>query len=216
MNVKIAIMFVVAELLGALICLKTKGTIKRMIMSCIGLGFLFAIVFSDILPDATKNFSYGYLVCILGVLCMCLVGTNRKNIGNYTAVAGMGFHNFCEGIILTSIGSISPILIVGLVLHKLPEGMVTFSLLDGIKDRTRFIIASVIALLIPLGALILIPESIAQPLTAFAAGVIIYASVSSFKKIIVMHYETSESLRTMIAVATFAGAIAGGISCLIV
>lgn len=230
LNLTITSMLVVAELFGALIYLKTKDTFMRMLLSCLGLGFLIAVLFADILPDATEDFSNGYYIFIFGALIMCgiLYGIRRygedigdgKYIGNYTAVLGMGFHNFCEGVVITALSSITPILIVGVVLHKLPEGMVSFSLLEGLKDRTRFIVAALIALLIPLGAFIPISEDIAQPTMAFGAGVILVVVSRSLIQIVAEHYRSGTPNIAMnftkIAAATAVGVIFGVVSCLIV
>lgn len=216
MNLLATVLFVSAELLGAVIFLVTKDTMKRMLLSCLGLGFAAAIVISDIIPDSTENFKYAYLVVILGVASMYLLSKAGKFVGRYSAVLGMGFHNFCEGVVLTAM-TINPIVLIGLILHKLPEGMVTFALLEGKKDKTRFIISGLISLLIPLGALAPIPESIAQPITAFAAGVILYVVTNSMISIIAEHTKNDAPavIKSRIATTAFIGAILGTVSCLI-
>ena len=98
MNLLATVLFVSAELLGAVIFLVTKDTMKRMLLSCLGLGFAFSIVITDIIPDSTENFSYAYLVVILGIASMYLVSKSGKFSGKYSAILGMGFHNFCEGV----------------------------------------------------------------------------------------------------------------------
>jgi len=214
MNLLATVLFVSAELLGAVIFWATKDTVKRMLLSCLGLGFACSIVITDIIPDSTENFPYAYLVVILGIASMYLASKVGKFIGKYSAVLGMGFHNFCEGVVLTAM-TINPIVLIGLVLHKLPEGMVTFALLEGKKDKTRFIMSGLISLLIPLGALAPIPEEIAKPITAFAAGVILFVVSTSMINIVTEHAKNNESITSKIATMSFMGAILGTVSCLI-
>ena len=146
---------------------------------------------------------------------MFAVGYLGKYIGNYAAVLGLGFHNFCEGVEVAALSAISPILVIGFLLHKLPEGMVSFSLLDGLKDRVRFLVAFLIALLIPLGALLPLPERLEQPVMAFGAGVIILVVSRLLSIVISGHIQTARQELPKILAVTVIGAIIGGVSCLI-
>ncbi|VBB09550.1 zinc/iron permease [Lucifera butyrica] len=217
MSAVMATIMVLAELGGALIFLKTKDTFRRIFLSCLGLGFAYAIVFSDIIPDATEHYSEispVFWVCILsGMFCAYGIEKYGKYAGKYTAFLGFSFHNFCEGVVLTTATLLSPILMLGLILHKLPEGMVSVSFLEGMKDKTKVLAVFLSALLIPIGALLPIPENVAQPITAFAAGVIL-SIVSISMKIIIS--ESVEFSRIKISTAMVIGAIIGGASCLIV
>jgi ZIP family zinc transporter len=121
---------------------------------------------------------------------MFAVGFYTKSAGKYSAVLGLAIHNIAEGVIITTeFGPISPILAVGAVLHKLPEGMVSFSLLDELEDRTRFAIAALIALLIPVGAVLPPSESLTKPLLALSAGVILFVVGNLLITTIFKHYE---------------------------
>lgn len=213
----IAIIMMAVEMLGAFVFLRTKSTLKRVVLSSLALGFAYAIVIADILPDATENFQWGYLICIGAVGIMFLIEMGAKHFGNNAAAGAMAFHNFFEGLVVMSRPSISPMLVMGIVLHKFPEGMTTFSLLDHIKrDKVKFIIAAAIGLLIPIGTLCAVPEMISKPITAFAAGCMLYAISKSVKKIVVEHFETSAAVRKGMISAAMVGAIIGGISCLLV
>lgn len=214
MNLLATVLFVCAELLGAVIFLVTKESKKRMFLSCLGLGFAFAIAIGDIIPDASENFKYAYVLVVLGVAAMFAISNLGKFVGNYSAVLGMGFHNFCEGVVLTAM-AVNPLMLVGLVLHKVPEGMVTFSLLDGKKDKTRFAISALMALLIPVGALVPIPEAVAQPISAFVAGVILYVVSNSMLKIVSDNVKNDTSVRSKIATVALVGAMIGTVSCLV-
>lgn len=224
-NFPVIAAFVIAELLGALVYFKTEDSVKRTLLTCLGLGFAIAVVLLDIIPDATEDFASGYLLVAIGFIAMLIFGFFTKRVGNYSAVMGLAIHNFAEGVIVSTIfGPISPILAVGAVLHKMPEGMVSFSLLEGLKDRTRFAIAALIALLIPVGAIIPISESVTKPLMALSAGVILCVVGSLLIAIVSKYYnpeitggQVGEGSKLNIAklssVVVF-GAIIAWISCL--
>lgn len=217
MNFLMAGMMVFAEIVGALIYMRTRRTLARTALACAGLGFAVAIVFADIIPDATEGYSEltpTFFACLAaGAALALLAGYGGRAIGRYTAVLGFTFHNFCEGVVLTTTAAISPLIAVGLVMHKLPEGMVSYALLDGVPDKLRFGIACASALMIPCGALLPIPESAAQPLTAVAAGVIL-AIVAVAMRVLLAQYVSQP--RSRFAMATLGGAVVGGLSCLLV
>lgn len=224
-NFPVVAAFVIAELLGTLIYFKTEDSVKRTLLTCLGLGFAIAVVLLDIIPDATEDFASGYWLVAIGFIAMLALGFFTKRVGNYSAIIGLAIHNFAEGVIVSTVfGPISPILVVGAVLHKMPEGMVSFSLLEGLKDRTRFAIAALIALLIPLGAIIPISESVTKPLMALSAGVILCVVGSLLIAIVSKYYnpeitrgQVSEGSKLNIAKLSYVvvfGAIIAWISCL--
>lgn len=224
-NFPVVAAFVIAELLGALVYYKTEDSMKRTLLTCLGLGFAIAVVLLDIIPDAIEEFAFGYLLVAIGFIAMFVLGSFTKSAGKYSAVLGLAIHNFAEGVIITTVfGPISPILAVGAVLHKMPEGMVSFSLLEGLKDRTRFAIAALIALLIPVGAIIPISESVAKPFMALSAGVILcvvgsllVAIISEYYKPEIIERQVSESNKlnvTKISAMVVFGVIIAWVSCL--
>jgi zinc transporter ZupT len=230
-NFTVVAAFVIAELLGALVYFKTEDSVKRTLLTCLGFGFAIAVVLFDIIPDATEDFASGYLLVAIGFMAMFVLGSFIKSTGKvksaekYPAVVGLAIHNFAEGVIITTVfGPISPILAVGAVLHKMPEGMVSFSLLEGLKDRTRFAIAASIALLIPVGAIIPISESVTKPLMALSAGVILYvvggllfAIVSEYYKPEIIKGQVGESNKlnfTKLSAMVMFGVIIAWVSCL--
>ncbi|WP_297425466.1 hypothetical protein [Clostridium sp.] len=225
MDIKLIILIlilVIAELTGAFIFYKTKNSIRRITLSCLGLGFAFAIVLMDILPDSTENFSLGFIICGIGIIVMFSITKFLKKAGSYTSVVGMGFHNFCEGVVLKTLCStMSPLILVGAVLHKLPEGMATFALLDGVKDKTRFIMSSIVGLLIPIGALIVIPEEIDQPIMSFVAGIILFTVSRAIFIVVSDAYKSRNNENAKLSMPKMAsvlatGMVIGGISCLLV
>jgi len=209
----IAIIMTIAELLGAIICIKTKKGFNRVLLTCLGLGFTYIIVFMDILPDALEHYPIGIVICLLGIIATYLLDKYANYVGGYAAVLGMGFHDFCEGTLLSILASsASPIMILAFIFHKIPEGIISFSLLSGIKDKIRFLIVLLISLLIPFGTLLSIPSQIEQPTLAFISGVILFVISKSLAKIIVEYKET----KNKIAIATTIGVIIGVIPCLII
>ncbi|AKB51724.1 hypothetical protein MSBRW_2471 [Methanosarcina barkeri str. Wiesmoor] len=224
-NYLVVAAFVIAELLGALIYFKTEDSVKRMLLTCLGFGFAIAVVLLDIIPDATEDLSAGYWLVAIGFIAMFAAGFYTKSVGKYSAVLGLAIHNIAEGVIITTeFGPISPILAVGAILHKLPEGMVSFSLLDELEDKTRFAIAALIALLIPVGAIVPISESITKPLMALSAGVILYVVgsllITTISKYYVTEIDTGKlskkhniNITTLSSVVVF-GAVIAWISCL--
>jgi ZIP family zinc transporter len=213
----VAVMMMIVEMVGAFCYLKTKDSGKRMVLSCLALGFAYAIIIADILPDATENFQWGYLICIGAIGFMFLLEMAFNHISSYTAVGGMAFHNFFEGIVVMSRPSIYPLLVAGIVLHKLPEGMVTFSLLDHVKkDKVKFIVAACIGLLIPIGTIVPIPEAIVKPITGFAAGVMLYAISKTMKRSVLSFFDAESTNKVGIITAAMVGAIIGGISCMLI
>lgn len=169
MHLSVVAMAVVAEVAGAVLFYTLKNLVVRSLFSLFSLSFMFVVVFMDLLPDAGvyQQVDAVHLVLLFGGALLILgVGLVSRYLGNYAAVAGLGFHNLCEGVEIAAIASLSPMVLLGFLLHKLPEGMVSFSLLDGLKDRKRFLFATLVALLIPLGALIPVSETLSQYVTA--------------------------------------------------
>jgi len=92
--------------------------------------------------------------------------------------------------------------------------MVSFSLLENIKSKFKYVLAVGISLLIPLGSIIFIPENLAKPIIGLAAGAILFTVTSSFRTI--LSKKDAEYLYSKIATMAFIGAIIGGVSCLII
>jgi hypothetical protein len=136
------------------------------------------IVVADIVPDATADYSLGWLFLaagfVIGVALMAGAGERRTKIGSAAAIAGMGLHNICEGIVMAAAGPAASLLVLaGAVAHKLPEGMVVFSRADRLSIGRRWAVAVLLSLLIPIGTIVALPESIQQPGMGFAAGVLV-------------------------------------------
>jgi len=222
LNLAGTMILAVAEAAGAYWFFKTKSAGLRILMTSFGFGFAFAIVLFDLLPDATEHYAMGYPLFALGGLVMFGLwryGNQRSrnsstNGSGSVAVAGMALHNLGEGILLAAMtGPISLLLVFGALLHKLPEGMATFAMLEGVKEKTRFALAATVGLMIPLGALVHFPNGLQQPLMALLSGMILVAVSTA----IVKHSVKSLALSVRWRVATpyAMGALIGAVSCLI-
>jgi zinc transporter ZupT len=208
----------VAEAGGAYWFLKTKKAGLRTLMTSFGLGFAVAIILFDLLPDSTEHFTMGYALFAVGAAVMLALSSlskqsSAKGSGS-VAVTGMALHNLGEGILLATMrGPISFMLLAGALLHKLPEGMATFALLDGVKEKIRFALAASVGLMIPLGAVLNIPTSLQQPVMAILSGMILVA----VSKALFEH--SAKNLAAMpklqFAMPCLVGAVIGGVSCLI-
>jgi ZIP family zinc transporter len=215
MNIARAMILAVAEAGGAYWFFKTKKAGLRTLMTSFGLGFAVAIVLFDLLPDATEHFTMGYALFAVGAVVMFAVSSLSKHSGaGSVAVTGMALHNLGEGILLAAIsGPISFILFAGALLHKLPEGMATFALLDGAKEKTRFALAASVGLMIPLGAVLSIPTSLQQPVMALLAGMILVAVSKALFEHSAKNLVATPKLQ--FAMPCLMGAVIGGVSCLI-
>jgi len=213
----------VAELGGAALFIATKDGVRRAILACFGLGFALCIVIADIIPDATENNPWGWgLIAVGAVLAGALMfkaGQRGSGIGNGAAIAGMGLHNLCEGIVLAASGPLlTPLVFVGAVAHKLPEGMVVFSLADRLSLGARWVLAALLSLLIPLGLMISLPEEIEQGVLPLAAGVLLVV----LAKALALTALGSNSARAVnpgrraAAGAAMAGAVVAGLTCLVI
>jgi len=212
-----------SELLGAAAFAKSdQNRTARLLLTCFGLGFALSILLADIVPDVLRGNSLMGIPLAAGVLLGGLLvlqaGARRQAVGGALALAGMGLHNLCEGIVLATVGPVlSPILLVGAVAHKLPEGVVVFSLADRLSSRWRWIVASGMSLLIPLGAWISFPERFVQPLLAVAAGILGAVLLKSLAH--AMQKASSENpslVRGTPVAATLLGAALAGLSCLVI
>jgi ZIP family zinc transporter len=221
-TVAASLVFAVAEAAGAWFYHKTGNLKGRRLMSAFGLGFAATVVLCDVLPDATEHDSIGYLLAACAAVGTFAIwkrgnresGEHAGSSLNSIAVGGMALHNFAEGAVLASIaGPLSLLFVVGAILHKVPEGMATYTLLGEKKSKRNLAIAIGSSLLIPVGVMARIPAGIEQPLMALVSGVILAAVATT------MAGQKAEELFPSVvrkAAPYLAGALVGGISCLLV
>jgi ZIP family zinc transporter len=177
-------------------------------------------VLIDVTPDATEDFAAGYIFLAVGALVGAVLmfkgGARGATAGNSGAIVGMGLHNICEGIVLAAAGpAISPLIFTAAVAHKLPEGMVVFSLANRLSTGKRWLLAVGLCLLIPIGTVIDFPEEIKKPLLAFAAGVLALASTKALTVMFGLGAPAAADRRA-IAAAVTGGAVVAGLTCLVI
>lgn len=216
-----SIVFAVAEVAGAWIFHSTANSARRHILSAFGLGFAAMVVVCDVLPDATEHYPPGYALALCGAIAAFILWRRLRRIEssrgaaslNSVAVGGMALHNFAEGVILSAFaGPFSPLLAVGAILHKLPEGMATYTMLGEKRNLRNLLVVSGSALLIPMGVLLRLPQAILQPGMALLSGVILAAVLTT-----ALAHDAFTDLQHIYrrAAPYMAGALIGGISCLL-
>lgn len=218
MNISVVLLAVIIEIVGAVLYLVWKNSVTRTLFSVFSLSFMFVVVFMDLLPDTGmySHFDITHIsLFIVGLASIYAINAVGRYLGNYAAVAGLGFHNLCEGVEIAAISALSPMVLLGFLLHKLPEGMVSFSLMDGVKDTKRFIASVIVALLIPVGALIPVPETLSQSVMAYGAGVITMVVIRSIIQQIEMLKTSSEISMVKLGSIGCSGLLVGAVSCLI-
>jgi zinc and cadmium transporter len=185
-------------------------------------GVLISVSFVHILPTSFEMSGAAPVFVLLGFLGLHLfnrllhvfVCQHRQQpeltIG-ITPMLGIGFHSFLDGLIYSVTFNVSiftgAVAAIGMVLHELPEGIVTFVLLElgGFKKRSAALWAFLAAgLSTPVGALVAYPflQSIRPPalgaLLALSGGALIYVGATHLLPAV----ERANRLHTLIALAT--------------
>jgi ZIP family zinc transporter len=224
MNLTLAssLIFAVAEATGAWFFHKTENPKMRRVLSAFGLGFAATVVLCDVLPDATEHFSMGYLLAACAAVGTFAIwkyshresGERSGTSLNGVAVGGMALHNFAEGAVLASIaGPLSLPFVAGAILHKVPEGMATYTLLGREKSKSSLAIVIGSSLLIPIGVLVRIPAALEQPVMALLSGVILAAVATT---VVGQKTESVVPSAARKFAPYLAGALIAGVSCLLV
>ncbi len=156
----LAFLMAVAEVAGAVVYRNYR------LLTYFSLGFAASMAVFDMLPDA----GLGYLAYTLFLLGVLLTVAFQRN-GRKMALAGMGFHDFFEGLLASF--TLTPLTALALVLHKLPEGMAVLSLFDrDIRPLEAVKLVLPFAMLIPAGAIAGQAFTGFSVVIAFCAGVV--------------------------------------------
>jgi len=221
-SIVLPVVMAAAELLGAAIFATSKSSLRRTILSCFGLGFAACIVLVDVIPDATGGHPFAYLTVALGVAVglalLSQAGKHALSVGSAAAIAGMGLHNVCEGFVLAVAGpAMSSLVLVGAVAHKLPEGMLVFSLTNRLSSGKRWSLTAALSLLVPLGTMLTLSNVIQKPMPALAAGVLLAVLGSSLVRAIQASCLDATLLtRRAVTAAIAGGAVLAGLTCLVI
>jgi len=168
-------------------------------------GLLLGIAFFHLFPESLELSEDALLFIFIGFLLFYLLETvlvihsgaeihfGEKNDPHHAKgivmFSGLFFHSLLDGIIIGVGFEIDPklglIASLGVILHELPEGVTSFSLLIGsIKRKTALKLSIAVALATPLGALISltfirgVSEAMVGLLLAMAGGSFLYISAS--------------------------------------
>lgn len=186
--------------IGILIIFKKSHWAERMkeYFMCFAAGVLISSPLLHAFPEAIEKNENAGFVALLGFLFMYFSNeyikhkTKQKELAfGLTAIQGIGIHSFLDGIIYSVTFSVN-ILVgllagIGLVVHELAEGIITFSLLikGGLNRKKAMLYAFLVAALTtPIGAFIAYPfvaslnESFLGLALGFVVGILIYVSAS--------------------------------------
>jgi zinc transporter ZupT len=170
--------------------------------ACFAAGVLIAVSFLHVIPTALTMSAQAPMYLFAGYLFMLMFNRfitayvcDKPETADYSLglvpLVGIGFHSLLDGVVYSISFSVSmltgALVALGMVLHELPEGIVTYALLvrSGFSERQSFILAFLAAALTtPVGALISFPfiSQIGPPrlglLLAFSAGALIYVGAT--------------------------------------
>jgi zinc transporter ZupT len=165
-------------------------------------GVLISVSFILLIP---KSFAMNYTApsfLLLGFFCLYLINRFLNSYvcqaperANYSLglipMLGIGFHSFLDGVIYSVAFNVSAftgvLAAIGMVLHELPEGIVTYLLLERsgfTKRRSTIYALMAAAFTTPLGALISYPlisrvnNITLGAMLAISAGTLVYVGAS--------------------------------------
>jgi len=168
-------------------------------------GLILGIAFFHLFPESLELSENALLFIFLGFLLFYLLENimvlhsgseihfKEKNNPQHTKgmvmFSGLFFHSLLDGIIIGVGFEIDPkvglLTSLGVILHELPEGVTTFSLLiNSIKEKTAVKLSVAVAIATPLGALISLTfigglsEGMVGLLLAMAGGSFLYIGAS--------------------------------------
>lgn len=164
-------------------------------------GLILGIAFFHLFPESLELSEHALTYIFIGFLIFYLLENlmvlhsgseihfknkhNPQHSKGIVMFAGLFFHSLLDGIII-GVGfeidqTIGILTSLGVILHELPEGVTTFSLLvNTIKRKTALKLSVAVALATPIGALISLTfigslsETTIGPLLAMAGGSFLY------------------------------------------
>jgi len=176
----------------------------------------------DMMPDATEHNNSGWVLIFAGILMggilMFKAGKSGVEASGITAVSGMGLHNVVEGVLLASgVQPMSTLILLGCIAHKLPEGIAVSALTNRLTSGPRYAVPFILSLLIPVGSVVIMPETLRNSALAFASGVlaVVLSKVLFFRVMEARRKHVALPRRT-VSMAAIGGAVLAGLSCLVV
>lgn len=190
----------VINVLGIYLIHRSHSWIEKHIQYfiCFAAGVLIASPLIVAFPEAVSKNSNAGFAALVGFIFMFFSNkfiqhkTEEKSLAfGITAIQGIGIHSFMDGVIYAVTFSVSIVVGlasgVGLILHELAEGAITYSMLvkGGMKQKKAFKISFLVAgLTTPIGALIgfplvsLLSDKWLGLALGFVVGVLIYISAA--------------------------------------
>ena len=168
-------------------------------------GLILGIAFFHLFPESLELSENALLFIFVGFLFFYLLEnvmvlhsgseihftekSNPQHTKGMVMFSGLFFHSLLDGIIIGVGFEVDPkvgvLTSLGVILHELPEGATTFSLLiNTIKEKTALKLSIAVALATPLGALVSLTfvsglsESMIGVLLALAGGSFLYIGAS--------------------------------------
>ncbi|MDY6844316.1 MAG: ZIP family metal transporter [Thermodesulfobacteriota bacterium] len=168
-------------------------------------GLILGIAFFHLFPESIELSPHALYFIFLGFILFYVLESimvihsgseihfreksNPQHSKGIVMFTGLFFHSFIDGIIIGVGFEVEPrvglVTSLGVILHELPEGVTTFSLLmQSIKRTTALKMSAAVALATPIGALISlsfvhsVPESVIGLFLAVAGGSFLYVAAS--------------------------------------
>ena len=189
-----------------LVLIKEEWVLKHShLVNSFAAGLILGIAFFHLFPESLDLNENGLLFIFIGFLLFYLLENimvlhsgseihfsgshNSRHSKAIVMFTGLFLHSFLDGIII-GVGfeidaTIGLLTALGVILHELPEGVTTFSLLvNSIKRKTAVYLSIAVALATPFGALISLTfigslaETTVGILLAMAGGSFLYIGAS--------------------------------------
>ena len=189
-----------------MVILKERWVLKHShYVNSFAAGLILGIAFFHLFPESLELSENAVLFTFIGFLLFYVlenvmvlhsgseihfkVKSNPQHTKGMVMFSGLFFHSLLDGIIIGVGFEVDPrvglLTSLGVILHELPEGVTTFSLLiNSIKEKTALKLSIAVALATPLGALISLAfigdlsESVVGLLLAMAGGSFLYIGAS--------------------------------------
>ena len=197
----------VSTILGIIMVILKEGWVLKHshYINSFASGLILGIAFFHLFPESLELSENALPFIFIGFLLFYLlenvmvlhsgseihfkVKNNPQHTKGKAMFSGLFFHSLLDGIIIGVGFEVDPkvglLTSLGVILHELPEGVTTFSLLiNSIKRKTALKLSIAVALATPLGALISLTfigglsESLVGLLLAMAGGSFLYIGAS--------------------------------------
>jgi zinc and cadmium transporter len=197
----------VSTILGIIMVILKQGWVLKHshYVNSFAAGLILGIAFFHLFPESLELSENALPFIFIGFLLFYLLENvmvlhsgseihfkakgNPQHTKGIVMFSGLFFHSLLDGIIIGVGFEVDPtvglLTSMGVILHELPEGVTTFSLLiNSIKRKTALKLSVAVALATPLGALIslafigALSESVVGLLLAMAGGSFLYIGAS--------------------------------------